>query len=105
MPRLFEPFYKTKNKDSQKANPSGNSLGLSICKEILRGHGGDITVVSKLGEGSTFFVTMTTEKYKDAKNVKKKKPEKKKRSSNNKKKDSKVLIKGVERVIANVKTS
>ena len=54
LPNLFKPFYKTKNKESLKANPSGNSLGLSISRNIAQGLSGDLTVVSEIGKGSAF---------------------------------------------------
>jgi signal transduction histidine kinase len=50
MPRLFEPLFSTK--------PSGTGLGLSICKRIVDDMGGEITVRSELGSGSTFRVTL-----------------------------------------------
>ncbi len=46
--RLFEPFFTTK--------PKGTGLGLSICYEIVKSHGGSITVESKEGKGATFIV-------------------------------------------------
>nr|WP_319802324.1 ATP-binding protein [Flavobacterium sp. N1736] len=33
---------------------SGNGIGLSICKKIMENHSGNITVESKLNEGTTF---------------------------------------------------
>jgi two-component system, OmpR family, phosphate regulon sensor histidine kinase PhoR len=48
--RLFERFYK-----SDKARRSeGTGLGLAIAKHIVQLHGGDVSVESTLGEGSTF---------------------------------------------------
>ena len=36
----------------------GNGLGLSICKEIIRAHGGTIWLESTLGKGSKFTLTL-----------------------------------------------
>lgn len=46
---IFEPFYTTKGK-------YGTGLGLSITYGIVQKLGGNITVKSKLGEGTTFTV-------------------------------------------------
>ena len=45
--RLFEPFFTTKPRGQ------GTGLGLPICREIVRAHGGDMTVETKLGAGTT----------------------------------------------------
>jgi signal transduction histidine kinase len=48
--RIFTPFFSTRT--------SGVGLGLSICKQIVEGHGGRISVRSKEGNGSTFTIKL-----------------------------------------------
>lgn len=52
VPKIFTKFIKGNNEHNYKST----GIGLSICKEIMKGHGGDIVVQSKLGEGSTFTI-------------------------------------------------
>jgi two-component system sensor histidine kinase PilS (NtrC family) len=46
--KIFQPFFSK--------NPSGSGLGLSVAHRIIEQHKGEITVLSKTGEGSTFTV-------------------------------------------------
>lgn len=52
---IFGRFYRG---DSSRSQP-GSGLGLSLARAIARAHGGDITVESELGKGSTFIVTIS----------------------------------------------
>jgi len=48
MAHLFEPFSRPPDEKSRKA--SGLGLGLYICREIVRGHGGEISAEARDGE-------------------------------------------------------
>jgi signal transduction histidine kinase len=49
---IFNPFFTT------KPTGKGTGLGLSVAKGIIEKHGGDISVVSTVGEGTTFTVEL-----------------------------------------------
>jgi signal transduction histidine kinase len=48
--RVFEPFYTTK--------ASGIGMGLSICRSIIHGHGGQLSVSANESQGAVFQFTL-----------------------------------------------
>jgi signal transduction histidine kinase len=57
MEKIFSPDYTTKEK--------GLGLGIPLASEIIRGHGGEIRVSSRKGEGTTFEVILPRETMND----------------------------------------
>ena len=55
-PRLFERFYRVDPARSRETG--GTGLGLSIVKHVAADHGGDVTVWSQPGKGSTFTLRL-----------------------------------------------
>ncbi len=51
--KIFQPFFTT------KPTGEGTGLGLSLSYDIIKAHGGQITVETKEGEGSTFIVHLS----------------------------------------------
>ncbi len=50
LPHIFDPYFTTK--------PSGTGIGLAIVHNIVEAHNGNITVNSKVGEGTEFIITL-----------------------------------------------
>jgi PAS domain S-box-containing protein len=53
---IFEPFVQAKG--AIRSSDQGVGLGLAISRQLARAMGGDVTVASKVGEGSTFTLTL-----------------------------------------------
>lgn len=58
IPRLFERFHRVKG--AQGRSFEGSGIGLSLVQELVKLHGGHITVTSELGKGSCFTVSVPT---------------------------------------------
>lgn len=54
--RIFERFYRVD--EARSSSTGGCGLGLSIVKTLVEGMGGNVTVRSRLGEGSLFTITL-----------------------------------------------
>ena len=53
---IFDRLYQASTKEEY--TEGGLGLGLYLCRELIRYHGGEITVESEPGEGSTFSFTL-----------------------------------------------
>lgn len=53
LPRIFERFFRGKG-----ALAGGSGIGLSVVKELVRAHAGEVTVSSDIGKGTTFTVRL-----------------------------------------------
>jgi signal transduction histidine kinase len=53
LPNLFKRFYRAPSKNT---TVRGTGLGLFICRQIIRAHGGKISVESELGKGTSFHI-------------------------------------------------
>jgi signal transduction histidine kinase len=52
LPRIFEPQFSTRS--------TGTGLGLAIVQRLVRAWGGNVSVRSRVGEGTTVEVTLRT---------------------------------------------
>ncbi|WP_437738590.1 CheR family methyltransferase [Sorangium sp. So ce1335] len=64
VPHVFSSFYQVDR--PRNASSSGMGLGLFICREIVKAHGGHIFVRSAEGKGSTFTIRLPLSANRDA---------------------------------------
>ncbi len=56
LPQIFDRFWRADKARSR--NTGGSGLGLAIARDLVQAHGGDLTVASTVGVGSTFTVRL-----------------------------------------------
>ncbi|MDI6710595.1 MAG: ATP-binding protein [Thermoanaerobacterales bacterium] len=56
LPRIFERFYRVDR--ARAAGRGGTGLGLAIVKHVVEGHGGQVSVSSTVGKGTSFTVRL-----------------------------------------------
>ncbi len=56
LPKVFDKFFRSQ--DPRVQQETGTGLGLALAQEVVRLHGGQITVESELNKGSTFTVIL-----------------------------------------------
>ncbi len=55
LPHIFEPFYRV---DKSRSNQTGGyGLGMSVCKKIMKAHGGGIDITSQPNKGTCVLLT------------------------------------------------
>jgi signal transduction histidine kinase len=57
--RVFEKFYRVR---SHRDKVQGTGLGLSVVKQIIHGHGGEVDLTSRVDAGTTFTVILPIKK-------------------------------------------
>ncbi len=56
--RIWDRFYRVQGVEARSSTGAGLGLGLSICREIIERHHGQVGVQSTPGSGSTFWFTL-----------------------------------------------
>ncbi|MEW6326038.1 MAG: hybrid sensor histidine kinase/response regulator [Thermodesulfobacteriota bacterium] len=62
--RIFDPFFTTKpgRQTDNAGEPTGTGLGLYTCSQLMKYYGGEISVQSNLGTGTTFTIIIPKNK-------------------------------------------
>jgi len=60
LPKIFEKFYRVG--DPLVHNTKGSGLGLSLVRHMVQAHGGEVAVESTPGKGSTFIISLPTQR-------------------------------------------
>ena len=68
---LFKKFYRVPD---SKSTTRGTGLGLFICRQIIDAHGGEISVASVVGKGTTFHIYLPCPQVKESKIKEEEKP-------------------------------
>jgi signal transduction histidine kinase len=58
LPRIFDRLFRGDTSRTER----GLGLGLSLVRAIVQAHGGEVTVSSEVGRGSTFAVSLPVER-------------------------------------------
>ena len=56
LPKVFDKFFRSS--DPRIQQETGSGLGLSLAREVIRMHGGEIHVESQIDQGTTFLATL-----------------------------------------------